>query len=377
MITSFVRSILGAAIVSAVVLTTLPASADDLAAIDPQARVGSAGWRVDGVAGEATVRRGTMPAARLAVGQVVSIGNEVQTGPGTVVFLSRDGDRLVIQPNSQMRIAEPEPSGLLDSFMQSLGSVFYDVEPRRNRSFGVTAPYVAAVVKGTKFLVTVEPKRNSVRVDEGRVLVTSENGVSSVLVDAGHIAVVEAKPSSAVVVTDSGVPVQARDDAAELHAPAEGGGSDAGAGSAVDAAVGNLGNAVAQTGNALGGAIGRVSSGVGGTIGGVSDAVGGAVGGAGGALGGAVGSAGGALGGAVGGAGGAVGGALGGAGGGAVSGAAGAAGGAVSGAAGAVGGAVSGAAGAVGGAVSGVGGAVGGVVGGVGGAVGGLLGGKP
>ncbi len=369
MITSLVRSILSAAIVSAAVFATLPASADDLAAIDPQARVGSAGWRVDGVAGEATVRRGTMPVARLAVGQVVSIGSEVQTGPGTVVFLSRDGDRLVIQPNSQMRIAEPEPGGLIDSFMQSLGSVFYDVEPRRNRSFGVSAPYVAAVVKGTKFLVTVEPKRNSVRVDEGRVLVTSENGVSSVLVDAGHMAVVEATPTSAVIVTDSGVPVQPRDDAAELHAPAEGGGAvggGIGAGSAVGATASNLGNAVTQTGSALGGAIGRVSSAVGGTVGGVSNAVGGAVGSVGGALGGAVGSAGGA-----------VGGALGGAAGGAVSGAAGAAGGAVSGAAGAVGGAVSGVGTAAGGAVSGVGGAVGGVVGGLGGAVGGLLGGKP
>lgn len=357
MLTSFVRSILGAAIVVGVALTTLPASADGVAAIDPQARVGSAGWRVDGVTGDATVRRGTVPAARLAVGQVVSIGSEVQTGPGTVVFLSRDGDRLVIQPNSQMRIAEPEPGGLVDRFMQSLGSVFYDVEPRRNRSFGVSAPYVAAVVKGTKFLVTVEPKRNSVRVDEGRVLVTSENGVSSVLVDAGQIAVVEATPTSAIIVTDSGIPVQAPDDAADLHAPAEGGGSAAGggAGSAVGAAAGNLGNAVTQTGSALGGAIGKVSSGVGGAIGGVSNAVGGAVGSVGGAVGGAIGGAGGALGGAVGGA----------------------AGGAVSGASGAVGGAVSGVGGTVGGVVGGVGGAVGGALGGLGDAVGGLLGGKP
>jgi FecR protein len=352
MFTSFFRSILGAAIVSAAVLTALPASADDVAAIDPQARIGAAGWRVDGVTGEAMVRRGSVPAARLAVGQVVSIGSEVQTGPGTVVFLSRNGDRLVIQPNSQMRIAEPEPGGLIDHFMQSLGSVFYDVEPRRNRSFGVSAPYVAAVVKGTKFLVTVEPTRNSVRVDEGRVLVTSEDGASSALVDAGQVATVEATTASSVTVTDSGIRMEIPVDAVDIDAPVEGGasgGTDAvdsaadSAANAVEASTSAVGNAVAQTGNAVGGAIGKVSDGVGDAVGGASKAVGGAVADAGDAVGDAVG---------------------------------GAVGGTVSGATGAVGGAVSGVGGAVGGVVGGVGGAVGGVVGGLGGAVGGLLGGR-
>jgi hypothetical protein len=346
MFTSFARSIIGAAIVSAAILTTLPASADDVAAIDPQARVGPAGWRVDGVTGEATVRRGNVPGARLAVGQVVSIGSEVQTGAGTVVFLSRNGDRLVIQPNSQMRIAEPEPGGLIDHFMQSLGSVFYDVEPRRNRSFGVRAPYVAAVIKGTKFLVTVEPKENSVRVDEGRVLVTSRDGASSVLVDAGQIATVDAASLSLVIVTDSGIPIP--EDAIDAYGPVETGSDPVGAaagsvGGAVGSTTSALGNAVTQTGSAVGDTIGRVSDGVGDAVGATGDAAGGAVAGAGNAVGNAVG---------------------------------GNVGGAVSGASGAVGGAVSGASGAVGGAVSGVGGAVGGVVGGLGGAVGGLLGGS-
>jgi hypothetical protein len=332
MFTAFIRSILGAVIVGAAVLAALPASADDIAAIDPQARVGPAGWRVDGVTGEATVRRGSAPAARLAIGQVVSIGSEVQTGPGTVVFLSRNGDRLVIQPSSQMRIAEPEPGGLIDHFMQSLGSVFYDVEPRRNRSFGVRAPYVAAVVKGTRFLVTVDPEKNSVRVDEGRVLVTSEDGTSSAMVDAGQVATVSAT-SSFINVADSGIPVEAPEDDVGVQGSVEDGGANA-----VDATAGSVANAVRSSTSAVGkavtqtgDAVGKVSEGVGDAVGGASSAVGGAVAGVGDAVGGAVG--------------------------------------------GPVGGAVSGATGAVGGAVSGVGGAVGGVVGGVGGAVGGAVGG--
>lgn len=344
MFAALVRSFLGPAALSAVVLMALPALADDVAAIDPQARVGSAGWRVDGVTGEATVSRGNVPAAKLAVGHVVSIGSEVHTGPGAVVFLSRNGDRLVIQPNSQMRIAEPEPGGIIDRFMQSLGSVFYDVEPRRNRSFGVSAPYVAAVVKGTKFMVTVDANKNSVRVDEGLVLVTSVDGVSSVLVDAGHLATVEPTWAPGVRVTDSGIPVEAPDDTASTHAPAEGGASSgAGAADAANAVTDSVANTVASTTGALGNTVTKTGSAVGGAIGKVSDSAGKAVGATGDAVGDAVG---------------------------------GPVGGAVSGATGAVGGAVSGLGGAVGGVVGGLGGAVGGAVGGLGGAVGGLLGGR-
>ena len=328
MFTSFVRSIVGAAILSAAVLAALPASADDLAAIDPQARLGPAGWRVDGVTGEATVHRGSVPAARLAIGQIVSIGSEVQTGPGTVVFLSRNGDRLVIQPNSQMRIAEPEPGGLIDHFMQSLGSVFYDVEPRRNRSFGVSAPYVAAVVKGTKFLVTVGPGENSVRVDQGRVLVTSQERGSSVLVDAGKVAAVAATSRSSVTVTESGVPVEAPEDAAAEQTPGDA--VETAAESVADTvktSTSALGKAAMETGNA----VGKVSDGVADAVGGAGDAVGGAVGGVGDAVGDAVG---------------------------------GPVGDAASTASGAVGGVVKGATDSVGAAVSGVGGAVGGLLGG-------------
>src|SRR5882672_3494786 len=188
---SFLRTILGAALLGVGLLAIAPARADELAAIDPNARTGAAGWRVDGITGEASAHLGAAPGAPLAVGQVLSVGSEVATGAGAVVFLSHNGDRLIIQPNSRLRIDEPGTAGLLDHFMQSLGSVFYDVEPRKSHSFGVTAPYVAAVIKGTRFLVTVEPDKNSVRVDRGLVLVESTDGVSSVLVGAGTIAIAE------------------------------------------------------------------------------------------------------------------------------------------------------------------------------------------
>jgi FecR protein len=318
---SFIRTILGAALLGVGLLATAPAGADELAAIDPNARTGAAGWRVDGVTGEASAHRDAGAAAPLAVGQVLSAGSEVATGAGAVVFLSHNGDRLIIQPNSRLRIDEPGTAGLLDHFMQSLGSVFYDVEPRKSRSFGVTAPYVAAVIKGTRFLTTVGPDKNSVRVDRGLVLVESTDGVSSVLVGAGTIAIAEPALARGVTLSASGIPDATPTQATDLPGPVE---------SRASATVGD--SAVTDT--------------AGGVVGGTSDAVGGVAGGAADAVGRTADDAGNAV-------------------------------GAVAGAAGdTVSSATTGAANVVGGVVNTVGGVVGGVTKGVGGALGGLLGGK-
>ena len=281
---SCIRTILGAALLGVGLLANLPARADELAAIDPQARTGAVGWRVDGITGEATAQRGAEAATPLAVGQVLSPGSEIETGAGAVVFLSHNGDRLVIQPNSRLRIDDPGTAGLLDHFMQSLGSVFYDVEPRKNRSFGVTAPYVAAIVKGTRFLVAVEPDKNSVRVDRGRVLVQSTDGVSSVLVDAGTIATANPALAPGVSLSASGIPDTAPTQAAvlpnavEIPASAGVGSGTSAAGTAVGAvtdAVGDTVDAVADTASDV---VGGVASSAGNAVGRTADAVGDAVG---------------------------------------------------------------------------------------------------
>jgi hypothetical protein len=276
---SFIRTIVGAALLGAGLLVMAPVRADDLAAIDPQARTGAAGWRVDGITGQASAHRGTAAATPLAVGQVISVGSEVETGVGAVVFLSHNGDRLIVQPNSRLRIDEPGTAGLLDHFMQSLGSVFYDVEPRRNRSFGVTAPYMAAVVKGTRFLVTVEADKNSVRVDRGRVLVESKDGVSSVLVGAGTLATAQPGLARGVTLSASGIPdatpAQATDVVGKVEtlASTEAGSATA-TGNSTTAAVSSTVDTVTDT---AGAAVGGVSKTVGNAVDGTTSAVGGAV----------------------------------------------------------------------------------------------------
>jgi hypothetical protein len=278
---AIIRTVVGAALLGVSLLGVPPARADELAAIDPNARTGAAGWRVDGITGEASLHRGAGAATPLAVGQVLSVGSEVETGTGAVVFLSHDGDRLIIQANSHLRIDEPGTAGLLDHFMQSLGSVFYDVEPRKSRSFGVTAPYVAAIVKGTRFLVTAEAGKSSVRVDRGRVLVESADGAAAVLVDAGMVATAEPALASGVTLSASGIPdatpTQATDAAGsveKLSATEAGAGTTALGGAATEAVT----DAVNRVADGAAGAVGGVAGGAGKAVGDAADAVGNAVG---------------------------------------------------------------------------------------------------
>src|SRR4029453_4097729 len=98
--------------------------------------------------------------------------------------------------------------GLLDRFIQSIGTILYDVEPRHDRSFGVEAPYVAAVVKGTRFLVPAGVRQSSVRVERGKVLVTAADGKGSALVEAGGTAVASPRKAPGLILSSLEAPVE-------------------------------------------------------------------------------------------------------------------------------------------------------------------------
>ena len=322
------RAVFGAALL-ATLFVSRPAAAQDIAAIDPNADVATPlGWRVSGLTGEASARLGSAPFEPLAIGDIVAAGSEIQTERGSVVFLSRRGDRVIIQPSSHLRIAEPKAGGLLTQFFQLFGNVFYDVEPRSSRSFGVQGPYMAAVVKGTRFLVTVGRDANSVRVDEGRVLVQSADGTSSAMVGPGNVATVERGGGGHVQLSSSTIPVlpslmpvltqptltpeQGVPSSEAAAEPASGTSETTGSvGGIVGGVAGTAGGLVGGVAEAAGGVVGGVAGAAGGVVGGVAEAAGGVVGGVADTAGSAVGGVAGAAGGLVSGAGKAVGGLLG------------------------------------------------------------------
>ena len=275
-------------------------------------------WRVLTLAGHAQARLDDAPFHALAMGDTLPPGTEIVTDAGSQMTIAHGKDRLMVAPATRLQIARPTPGSVWDRLLQSFGSVIYDVEPRKDRTFGVDAPYLAAVVKGTRFQVTVQRDMASVHVERGKVEVASSDGVAKVLLLAGQTAV--ASPTSirglqvssidapVGTVVLNGVPIEGMPSENASTSPT---GAVAGT---VDAVGGVVGSTVTSVTGVVSGTVSAVSGAVNGTVGAVggvanaaTGAVSGAVGAATGAVNGAVGAATGAVGAATGAVGGAVG----------------------------------------------------------------------
>lgn len=253
-------------------------------------------WRVLELSGNAKGRLDDAPFHALAAGEELPPGTEVVTDPSGRMTIAHGKDRLTVSPATQLQIARPIPGTVWDRLLQSFGSVVYDVEPRKDRTFGVDAPYLAAVVKGTKFKVTVQRDLASVHVERGRVEVTSSDGVAKVLLQAGQTATASPTQFHGLQLSSADGLIDTETLNAEL-APVEGspvggttvGGAATGATNVVGGTVAAVGGVVTGTANALGDTVAGAVSAVSGTVDSTVGAVGGVVGSATSAVGGVVG----------------------------------------------------------------------------------------
>jgi hypothetical protein len=106
--------------------------------------------------------------------------------------LVRGEEYLVVAPNSRIRVADPAKAGGLTQIIENFGNVIYKIKKMTMPHFAVETPFLAAVVKGTTFSVTVTEKGASVQVIEGRVEVATRDGGASFLVLPGDIGSVNA-----------------------------------------------------------------------------------------------------------------------------------------------------------------------------------------
>ncbi len=337
-----------------------------------------------------------MQQASLNTEDVLMPGNTIRTGRNGRVLLVRGEESILIAPNSVVGIPSEKKEGLATTIKQQAGSILLEVEKKNVKHFQVETPYLAAVVKGTQFRVTVTASGAKVDVVRGQVEVADfKTGQIAQVMPGQHAAALssgnaglslggsgmlqpiqQGQPRASSVdrvpVPRNGLTAPGKPDPASLqrqastgsrhgvvrissslgevrlnvnrvtHGLARNAGTVAGARSAANRedstvwAAANSGSSSAGSVNGGGGG-GNSASGNGSNGG----SAGGGNSGGSGAVAGAVGAVGGAVGGVVGGVGGTVGGVVGG----------------------------------VGGVVGGVGGTVGGVIGGVGGVVGGLTGG--
>jgi hypothetical protein len=149
------------------------------------------GWTISESSGQVSIiAPGVSKVAQR--GGAVSVGEVVTTGANGRAVLVRGEEYLIVSPNTRIRVADPARSGGMTQIMELFGNTIFRIKKMATPHFGVQTPYLAAVVKGTTFSVTVTERGASVQVVEGRVEVSTRDGGASYMVLPGDIASVNA-----------------------------------------------------------------------------------------------------------------------------------------------------------------------------------------
>ena len=159
-------------------------------------------WRVSKSSGEVSLTTADGQQSALADGAVVKPGDNVRTGQTGRVLLSRGEETMLISPNSAIGIPLEKKSELSTTIIQQAGSILLEVEKRNVKHFSVETPYLAAVVKGTQFRVTVNKDDSRVDVVRGQVEVSDFKSGKFAMVLPGQTA--EVSPLKAIGLLLSG-----------------------------------------------------------------------------------------------------------------------------------------------------------------------------
>ncbi|MBB3545317.1 MULTISPECIES: FecR domain-containing protein [unclassified Rhizobium] len=132
-------------------------------------------WRVAKATKEVRYSLGDAKWIDLHAGDVLPNHASITTGTRGRALLVRGVERIEFQPNTTASITTT--SGFLSprktEIKQQIGSLELEIEKRSQPHTTVQTPFLAAVVKGTIFHVSVSKTAASVKVDRGLVQVTS------------------------------------------------------------------------------------------------------------------------------------------------------------------------------------------------------------
>jgi hypothetical protein len=161
-------------------------------------------WHVAKASGEVWVTNLGVQVATVTADTVLKPGDNIRTGNNGRVLLVRGEETMLISPNSAIGIPEQTSDGMSTTITQQAGSILLEVERRNVKHFEVETPYLAAVVKGTHFRVTVAKNDTHVDVLRGEVEVSAFKSGQVALVDAGQSANVPTDGSSLLSLSGSG-----------------------------------------------------------------------------------------------------------------------------------------------------------------------------
>lgn len=174
------------------------AAAVAFAAAFPTNAQADEGWRVVDTAGVVRVGGpGFMPVA-LSREQQLPADAWIQTASGRAVLV-RGHETVIVEPNSRVQLPGTAVNGNTQ-VLQTIGSAIYKIGKQKKPHFQVDTPYMAAVVKGTAFTVTVSEDEASVAVTEGLVEVSTPDQSDVEFVRPGFTALVSRDNGRDIVV---------------------------------------------------------------------------------------------------------------------------------------------------------------------------------
>ena len=163
----------------------------------------SGGWKLSEMNGQVSVGRQGITKTAIG-GQNLRAGDVIRTGSRSRAVVTRGDQYMVVAANSHIKLANPETDGVITQVFNYLGNVLFKVDKRKAKHFGVETPYMAAVVKGTTFNVTVGAQGSTVQVTEGAVEVSTLDGGAIELLRPGMIGMVTGADPFAMTIMGDG-----------------------------------------------------------------------------------------------------------------------------------------------------------------------------
>ncbi len=168
------------------------------------------GWTVARVTGTAwLLQQGAAP-VQVAAGMQVPLGATVATTPQGRAMLVHGRDTMIVGPSTKIAIPYKPDRGMKTTVIQQVGQVDLAVEKRGRPHFSVQTPFLAAVVKGTEFTVTVSADGAGVGVKGGLVSVADLRTGERAEVGSGQRAAVSRAHNGGLQVSGVGIAPQVR-----------------------------------------------------------------------------------------------------------------------------------------------------------------------
>ena len=167
-------------------------------------------WSVKKSSGEVWMGTSGVQQVSVKTDEVLKPGDTIRTGRNGRVLLVRGEESILIAPNSVVGLPAEKKEGLSTTITQQAGSILLDVEKKNVKHFEVETPYLAAVVKGTQFRVTVNASGATVDVVRGQVEVSDHKSGQIAMVMPGQHATAFAHGNAGLSLGGSGTlqPIQ-------------------------------------------------------------------------------------------------------------------------------------------------------------------------